>query len=295
MDLTPFSRRRLLAVGGLSALTSAIVAACGNSVPSQPARVGQAPSATALPNTTNTVATHLRTAASIEHLLIELYGRVAGDTTLVAPEHAALFTRLIADHEAAATALGPLTTEQKVEPWTCGNPRLQSALVDPALDRIANGVPARQVPASDNPQRDILSLANVLESMSAAMYQEMVGLVTDPALRATLLGHGVDASRRAAVLALAGNPERPQAYVTPADAQLAGVELPPSVASTIANPDGPALTEIPTLRAIPAQFGLVGTQILVVGAGDENGVRFKANVETPHDNSRIFDYMACPA
>ena len=55
---------------------------------------------------------------------------------------------------------------------------------------------------------------------------------------------------------------------------------------------GPPLTEIPAVSAIPSQFGQLGPVFLVVGNGDENGVRFKANLETPHDNSLIYEGMA---
>ena len=287
-------RRRLFALGGLSAVTGVVVAACGNSVPSDPARVGQAPPVTALPDAIVDTTTHLRTAASVEQLLIGLYTNVIGDDALVDPAtHGPLFDRLKADHEAVAGALATLTTAAGGQEWTCANPRLQSVLVTPALERITKGVPASNIPASDDPRRDVLNLVHALESMSASMYQEFIDFVTDPALRKQFIGFGVGASRRAALVALNANTARPNAYVSPADANLAGVPLPSSPATTVAKSDGPAPTEIPELHAIPAQFGQLGVLLLVVGAGDENGVRFKANVETPHDNTRIFDYMTC--
>jgi len=61
-------------------------------------------------------------------------------------------------------------------------------------------------------------------------------------------------------------------------------------------PGGAPLTEIPEVAAIPAAFGNLGTLLVVVGAGDENGVRLKVNFETPSLNSLVYEYQGtCPA
>ena len=51
------------------------------------------------------------------------------------------------------------------------------------------------------------------------------------------------------------------------------------------------LTEIPTLTAIPSQFGGLAATQIVVGAGDENGTRLKLNLETPSLNSFVYEYV----
>ena len=51
------------------------------------------------------------------------------------------------------------------------------------------------------------------------------------------------------------------------------------------------LTEIPTVTAIPSQFGGLAAIQIVVGAGDENGTRLKLNLETPSLNSFVYEYM----
>jgi hypothetical protein len=51
------------------------------------------------------------------------------------------------------------------------------------------------------------------------------------------------------------------------------------------------VTEIPSLTAIPSQFGTLAAIQLVVGAGDENGTRLKINLETPSLNSFVYEYM----
>ena len=50
-------------------------------------------------------------------------------------------------------------------------------------------------------------------------------------------------------------------------------------------------TEIPTVTAIPSQFGGLGPIQLVIGRGDENGTRLKINLETPSLNSFVYEYM----
>ena len=50
-------------------------------------------------------------------------------------------------------------------------------------------------------------------------------------------------------------------------------------------------TEIPTVTAIPSQFGCSAAIQLVVGGGDENGTRLKLNLETPSLNSFVYEYM----
>ena len=147
------------------------------------------------------------------------------------------------------------------------------------------------ITADTDKPAEVLNLLNALESLSSETCQEMVGTLNTPALRGEVFAVGIAAARRAAALALAANPQRPGAYVSAADATNAGVELPAVTTTTVASA-GPPLTEIPAVSAIPSQFGQLGPVFLVVGNGDENGVRFKANLETPHDNSLIYEGMA---
>ena len=94
----------------------------------------------------------------------------------------------------------------------------------------------------------------------------------------------------------------PTAYVSESDVSLAATSETTIATTTtvqdIATPtttaggdNGPQLTEIPAVAALPAAFGQLGPLLLVVGAGDENGVRLKVNMETPAENSYIYDYM----
>lgn len=284
-------RRRLLVLGGAGVGAAALLAACGDDLSGTPTRVGQAPVATELPPVTITDVVRLRTASSMEHTLIGVYDQVIGHADLLDPAHDDLATRLRDDHATHVAALAALTTAAGGEVWACPNPRLQSTVIDPAMARITTGDEAAKIPASEDPKRDVLNLLNALESLSSETCQEMVGTLNTPALRGEVFAVGIAAARRAAALALAANPQRPGAYVSSADAANAGVELPAVTTTTVASA-GPPLTEIPAVSAIPSQFGQLGPVFLVVGNGDENGVRFKANLETPHDNSLIYEGMA---
>ena len=48
---------------------------------------------------------------------------------------------------------------------------------------------------------------------------------------------------------------------------------------------------IPSVTAIPSQFGGLSAIQIVVGKGDENGTRLKLNLETPSLNSFVYEYM----
>ncbi len=282
-------RRQLFVAAGSAFGLAALLAACG--VDDQPpARVGYEPTGASLPKETITNAVLLRTSASLERSIIAVYEQALASADLLDASHQELFTRLLADHQAAAKDFDAATTSAGDEPWPCSNPRFDSALITPALQRITTGIPARKIPASDDPKRDVLNLVHALESVSSASYQQMVGTLTESAFRVTSLTESVHAARRAALLAMTINTARPGGYVTATDAANAGAPMPTTttVATTVAPDAGPPKTEIPLPVALPGQFGQLGSIQLVVGEGDENGVRLKSVVDTPSDNSYIY-------
>lgn len=296
-------RRGLFRLGGLTVSIAALVAACGGE-DTQLGRVGEAPTTTALPTANVDDATLLRTISSIEHSVIDLYAKLDQDANLLAAEHKALIEHLTSDHNVAATDFEKATTAAGGTAWKCSNPRLDSTVIEPVLRRITDGVPAtrdaKAVPPSDGARRDVLNLAHGLETMSSAMYQQMVETLSSGELRGLAIKHGVLAARRAALLALRINPERPGGYVA---AAAAAPESAPASSTTttvqnIAAPttaagaaEAPAATPIPPVSAIPSHFGQLAAQFLVVGAGDENGVRLRVALETPSSNTFVYDYM----
>jgi hypothetical protein len=262
-------RRRFLTIGGLSVATASVIAACGGTDSPGAARVGLAPTRTDLPDASPNDIVYLRTASSIEYSAIAVYDLVIGNTDLLAAELQDAAKRFRDDHVEHATIFEDLTKDLGGEAWTCGNPRIDRFLVAPVINMIV-GDEATDTPPSDDPQRDTAAFAHALENLAGETYQMFVGLLSEPALRKTTIQVGAAEVRHAAILAMAitGTPE---GYVPPADAGEPPV--------------------FPVAYAIPSQFGSLSGQQLVVGAADELGVRRPISVDTPSNNTFVFEYM----
>ena len=122
-------------------------------------------------------------------------------------------------------------------------------------------------------------LVNGLESMASAMYEQFVETLTEPELRAEVMVLGAQDGRRAAAVAIVAT-GAPEGYVNP---ELLGEEL--------VIEEG-ALTPI---WAIPTASGSLAPILITVGAPNEAGTRFSTNLETPADNSFIYDGLTCSA
>jgi len=306
-----FGRRDILRIGGFTVATAAVISACGEHERGQIGRVGAVPTTAKLPDPVVTNVTLLRTASSLEHSVINVYSQVIGNSDLLDPKYDDMAKRFMDDHAGHAALFEQLTTQAGGTPWTCGNPKIDDVIMNPVLNRITKGADAtaasKAIAPSDDPRRDVLNFAHGLETLAGATYQALVGLFSDAELRADAMTVGAREARHAALLALTINPDRPGGLVNFADAVNAEPASPPTttIAPTttvqnIANPAGGAptptsapvqFTEIPTVTAIPSQFGGLGAIQLVVGAGDENGTRLKLNLETPSLNSFVFEYM----
>ena len=306
-----FGRRDMLRIGGFGVATAAVISACGAET-GEVGRVGSVSTTIPLPDVAVSNITLLRTASSYEHSIISVYSQVIGNSDLLDPSHDDLFQRYLDDHTAHAALFESLTTDAGGTAWTCGNPKFDDVVVQPVLDRIIKGVPATavaaQIPPSDDPRRDILNFAHGLEALSGATCQSFVVLYSDPALRASSMTVGANESRQAALLAFTINPDRPGGWVNFNDAVNAEPASPPTTTiapsttlQNIADAPGAAVpsddatpvpqTEIPTVTAVPSQFGSLAAIQIVVGAGDENGTRLKVNLETPSLNSFVYEYM----
>lgn len=303
-----FGRRDVLRLGGFTVATAAVISACGEHERGQVGRVGAAGTTSSLPAAVVTNVGLLRTASSIEHSTIGVYDQIIGNGELLDPKFDDLARRLRDDHAAAAETLETLTTASGGTAWKCGNPKVDDVIINPVLDRITRGAEASAtapaVEASDDPRRDILNFIHGLESLGGAMYQSFVPLLTEADLRMQAMIVGAQEARHAALLALTINDDRPGGLVNFTAAVNAEPASPPTtVAATtttqnIASPsDGGAAaapvpqTEIPSVTAIPSQFGNLAAIPLVVGRGDANGTRLKLNLETPSLNSFVYEYM----
>ncbi|TVR25345.1 MAG: ferritin-like domain-containing protein [Ilumatobacter sp.] len=266
---TPIGRRRLLRNGGVVLSLGAIAAACGEdrAGPQEPGRVGNAPAPEPLPDGEVNDVVLLRTAQSLEFTAIEVYDVAVGLDVLDAAT-LDVVARFVDDHTGHADRLGELITGAGGEEFRCPNPWYMERAVGPILEAVEG---------SDDLVRDVLQIAHVFEAVAAATYQELVRNLTEPDLRYESMLIGADENRHAATLAMAltGTPE---GYVNPV---LLGEE-------PAADP-----TDVPLQYAIPSQFGQLGTRELVVGPRDEGGGRFSIIVQTPAENSFVYDFMSC--
>lgn len=306
-------RRDVLRIGGLSVATATVISACGEHERGEVGRVGAVPTTIRLPDARTTNVALLRTASSLERSIINVYSQVIGNSDLLDPKYDDMATRFMQDHAGHAELFDQLTTDAGGTAWTCGNPKIDDVIINPIMKRITVGAEATAgaaaIEPSEDPHRDVLNFLHGLESLAGATYQSLVALFSDPTPRAEAMTVGARAARHAALLALTINPDRPGGLVNFADAVNAEpgspptTVAPPTTLQNIANqatggsavptptPTPTAQTEIPTVTAIPSQFGGLGAIQLVVGRGDENGTRLKINLETPSLNSFVFEYM----
>jgi hypothetical protein len=261
------SRRRLFQVGGLGGLGVLLVACGGDDSESGPGRVGYAPPATPLPDVEKNDIVWLRTATSIEYTLLDVYQRVTEIGALDAGAQA-LVDRFVEDHTEHAATLAELTTDAGGEPYECANAWYVERSVTPIFEPI---------PDSDDPARDLLTVANSFESMAGAMYQQMMQVLTDPGLRRDVMTLGAHEARHSAAVAMTATGV-PEGYVSPV---LFGEDLVPDESGLF------------TAYAIPGRFGSLAAIELVIGARSEAGTRETFVLETPADNSLIYEGMVC--
>lgn len=310
-----FDRRGLLRIGGLTAAGAAILAACSKSDAGELGRIGTGAANPSLQDPVVNDGVLLRTSASIELSIAAAYDHILksgvlakGSTTFPKlGDQTELITLLAKEHSTAATTFNKLAVDAGAEEFTCGNPRLDSAFIEPIFTRVEEGAAAtdtaKAIEPSEDPLRDMINLVHTLESLSAASCQALVPQVSMPEYRAAAMEVGVRSARQAALVALLINPG---GYVSATDAANAqpGVttttEATTTTAQNLATPttnatkeQAPPQTEIPLPVAIPSVFGSLGQIIYVGGLGDENGVRLKLNFETPSLNSLAYPFTTC--
>jgi hypothetical protein len=258
-------RRQALKIGGITASFAAIVAACGTTTGSQtPGRVGYAPAVTDPPDYAVDDAVRLRTASSLEETIVSVYGRLLDSGSLSGPSKL-LTERLIDNHQEVADQMAALTDAEGGVPWECTNPWLDNRLIEPVFEAIK---------ASDNPERDVLYFAVALENLAASTHQVNSVELSAPEAKVVSLEAATQASRQsAALVALARGPE---GYISP---EVIGEGVP-------TDPDG-----VPYQYSITSRFGSVGQAELVVGPPDKNGVYESFTLQTPAENSFVYNEL----
>jgi hypothetical protein len=271
---TGVDRRRFLQLGGLGAVSAAVLAACGGRENGGLARVGNAPVVTPLPDPVVNDGVLLRTAASIERSAVSFYDTIIADPELLDPSNRTWANVFRDNHEAHASTFDGLVGDVGAEVWECSNPRIDEFVIDRVMELI-QGAPKTEdtpeVPPTDDPKRDVLNFLHAFESMMGAWGQALVPLLSQGTLRQQAVMIGAREARQAALIALTVT-GRPDGYVAPADAP--------------ANPP-----EFPVEYAIPAPYGQLSGQQFVLGAPNESGVRTTITLETPSLNTYVYDYL----
>jgi hypothetical protein len=263
---SPVSRRQAFKIGGITVSLAALVAACGDDREgdTSPGRVGYAPPVTDPPDYTVDDAVRLRTAASLEYTVISVYER-ALESGFVAPSSNELVSNLIDSHQAVADQLGALTDAEGGVPWECTNPWLDDRLIGPVFQAIE---------ISDDPARDLLRFAVALENLAASTHQVMAVELTSPAAKTFALEAATAESRQSAAIVAADR--GPDGYISP---EVFGEGVPTDVEG------------LPNIYAITSRFGSVGQAELIVGPADENGSRESFILQTPAENSFVYNEL----
>lgn len=267
-DRVLMNRRQLLRTGGLALSIGAVAAACGSdrTGPTSPGRLGVAPPPATLPPGEVNDLTLLRTAQSLEYTALAVYA-AAADTGALTEGELTLATRFIDDHTRHAAALGELILSQDGgTEFACPNPFLMDRVVNPVLGALDG---------TDDLHRDLLNIAHAFESWAGASYQALVPAFADSSLRTAAMQIGGEEVRHATVLARTINPDQ---------------TFSPSFFGEPVEPDADGF---PVPYGIPSVFGRVSGIDLVVGARDEEGSRFEVQLQTPAQNTFVYDYMSC--
>lgn len=262
-----YGRRDALKLGGLTISAASFVAACGNDRTGDdaPGRVGFAPPVEELTDLPVDDAVLLRTASSLELTAIAVYEAVL-DTGLLDDDLTALVEQLIENHQMVADQMGELTESVGGVAWNCTNPWYMDRTVDPLLAAVLD---------SDNPLRDIVNAATVLENIAAATHQ-------------TLTIELIDAEAAKATLAAAKLESRHAAYIVAATRGADGYVNP------LIDGEGDAPLDadgVPYKFSITNRFGATGQVELVAGKPNENGVRQTFILQTPSLNSWIYNEL----
>lgn len=263
------NRRALLRNSGLAISFGAIVAACGGDDrrgSDDPGRIGVAAPLPTLPEAEVDDGVLLRTAQSLEYTALAVYDAAAELDVLTSAEMT-LVARFVEDHQRHAADLGALVGRAGGESFECPNPFIMDRAVAPMLGALDG---------TDDLHRDVLNIAYAFEQLAGESYQALVAALEDPALRTASMVIGGEEQRHAAALASAINPD---ALINPV---LLG-DTPVDV-----DEDG-----FPVPYAVPATYGQLTGIDLVVGARNLEGARFSIQLQTPADNTFVYDYLSC--
>lgn len=260
------SRRQAFRIGGATVTLAALAAACGEDREGDtaPGRVGYAPPVTSPPDYDVDDVVLLRTASSLEYTAIYAYEQLLSLGVLDA-ETTELVGELVANHEDIAEEMADLTVAAGGEAWECTNPWYMDRLIEPLVALVLE---------SDDQLRDVFNIAVSLENLAASTHQELSVVLTEPEAKTATLAAAILESRHSAALVV--RVRGAEGYISPA---VEGEGVPTDESG------------VPERYAITSRFGTVSQAELTVGPPDENGVRETFLLQTPAENSFIYNEL----
>ncbi len=247
------SRRSLLRRGGMLAVGGGLLAACGGgSTGGGIARIGNAPEPEGLETVSVDDVVLLRTAVSMELLVVDLLSRDA--VTGAAGPNAGLVAAFVAAHGENRDTLVALTSARGGDTVDEPNAKLLSVWGERAVELVA---------ASDRGELDVLVLAHGLEELLAATHQTLVPAMNEAVLRGRMAALAAGSSRRAAVVAQVLNP------------------------GTAGFAPGTDEAGNPTVATLPTAFGQTVAPQVVLGP-ETDGARATLVLDTPGPNSFVY-------
>ena len=177
------NRRRFLAFGGTGVLAAAVLAACSSSASNH--------SASGTTTSTSVAASNdvaiLRTASSIEHVMIDTYQKILDSglvKTATVIDAAKLFQTQHKDH---STLLESRTTDAGGRTFTQANPVIMQTVVTPRLAQLRT-------------ELDAVQLAYDLERVAAATCQSVTGTFQNRIYNTVLMSIGGIEAKHVSVL-----------------------------------------------------------------------------------------------
>ena len=264
-----FSRRELLRIGAISALSTAMLAACGKQAgvigDKAISSLGTVPPTTALADAEVSDVVLLRTAASLEYNAIDTYKWAldAGLFTGVYSIAADAAKRFSDDHQLHAEAINSLVVSLGGKAHTCANERIDRLYIQPAIKLIMTD-------GNDDASRDAVTLAHAFENLVAQTHQGLVPVVVSPTIRGEMIRIGGYSARRAVILAQILNPG------------LASV-----------GPSVDAKTGAANIASVPSAFGGLASIKASFGPANSEGTKTPLTMETPSLNGLVYEFVAC--
>lgn len=263
------SRRELLRLGGIGAISAGMLAACGKQAgvidDKAIASLGTVPPTTALAEAEVNDVVLLRTAASLEYNAIDTYkwaldqGLLTGDFAKAA-EAAKRFGD---DHQAHADDINKLIVSLGGKSHACANERVDRLYIQPAIKLITTD-------GNPDSAKDAATLAHAFETLLAQTHQGLMPVVLSPAIRAVMIRIGGYSARRAVVLAQILNPG------------LGAV-----------GPTLDAKTGSPNIASVPSAFGGLANIKVSFGPANSEGAKTPLTMETPSLNGLVYEFVAC--